>query len=81
MVSVPKYAGENKMEKKITLKTKGMHCASCEKLIEGTLSEIDGVRYAKSSRLEDKTEIVYDEGKVKLETIRAALIELGYTLG
>jgi len=69
------------MEKKITLKTKGMHCVSCEKLIEGTLRDMKGVKYAKSSRSEDKTEIVYDEAKVKLETIRAALIELGYTLG
>ena len=66
------------MEKKITLKTKGMHCTSCENLIEDVVGELAGVKKVKSRRATESTVIVYDDAKVKPETIKAAIAGLGY---
>jgi len=78
MVSAGGIAGDALMEKKITLKTRGMTCVSCEKLIEDVVGELDGVKKVRSSRASESTEIVYNEAKVKPEAIKAAIIELGY---
>ncbi len=67
------------MEKKITLKTKGMHCASCEKLIEGVVGDLAGVKSVKSSRASESTEIVYEDAEVDAKAIKAAIAGLGYS--
>lgn len=65
--------------KKITLKTKGMHCVSCERLIEESLREIDGVIGVKADYVNEKTIIEFDENKTNTNEIKESIQKLGYT--
>jgi len=66
------------MEKKITLKTGDMHCASCEKLIERSAMDIKGVKYVKSDYNTETTELLYDDAETDLMVIRAAIEKEGH---
>jgi len=66
------------MEKKITLKTKGMHCASCEKLIEGPVRAIGGVKRVESDYGTETTEIVYEDAETGPGAIMEAIEKEGY---
>ncbi len=66
------------MERKITLKTKGMHCASCEKLIQGAAMDVKGVRSVKSDYGTETTAVVYDDAETDAAAIRAAIEKEGH---
>lgn len=65
---------QNKMEKKI--KVKGMHCKSCEVLIQDSLSDI-GVK-SKVNHKTGEVLIDFDPKKVKIEDIYKSIKENGY---
>jgi len=69
------------MEKRIVLKTKGMHCVSCEKLIVGAVSDIKGVKRVKSDYNTEKTEIVYEDGETDPQALKTAIEKEGYEVG
>ena len=52
---------------KIVLKTKGMHCISCERVIQDALIEIDGIKNAKTDYINEKTEVEFDPEKAGYE--------------
>ncbi|MBT3419493.1 MAG: heavy metal translocating P-type ATPase [Candidatus Magasanikbacteria bacterium] len=59
----------------------GMHCASCKKLIETFVGEIDGVESVHVNYASEKMSIEYDEGKVTIAMIKKAVSKGGdYTL-
>jgi sulfite exporter TauE/SafE/copper chaperone CopZ len=60
------------------IKTKGMHCPSCEKIIEKTALKIEGVRAAKSDFSKEETEIEYDEYVTNLDKIKDVIAAKGY---
>ncbi len=49
---------------KITLNVEGMHCKSCEILINDALGEIEGVKKSNVSQEKGIVEVEYDENKV-----------------
>lgn len=63
---------------KITIKTKGMHCVSCERLIEESLKGIDGVIRVKSDYVSEKTMIEFDKNKTDINEIKKSIEKLGY---
>ena len=63
---------------KTKIKVTGMHCASCALSIDDELEAIDGVRKASTSFPRGRTKLEYDEAKVDVETVRAAIAGLGY---
>jgi copper chaperone CopZ len=63
---------------KTKLKVSGMHCASCALSIDDRLEELDGVRAASTSFRRGQTKLQFDEEKVDLDAVRAAIAELGY---
>lgn len=65
--------------KKITLKIKDMHCTSCSVLIDTVLEELPGVKSAKTSYADAKTEVEFDESKVNLDKLVAAIKSEGYS--
>ncbi len=77
MVSAPDIAG-GFVEKTVVLKTRGMHCASCEKLIEGALMGVKGVRYAKSDYANGRTEVRYEDSETGEKEITEVIRKEGY---
>jgi sulfite exporter TauE/SafE/copper chaperone CopZ len=65
---------------KTILPIKGMHCRSCEILLEEAFSEVEGV---KSVRVEYKQKIatVYSLKEIPLQTLEAVVRKAGYGLG
>lgn len=63
---------------KITIKTKGMHCVSCETVIKEALLSVSGVRDARADYTMEKATIEFDPDKTNLETIMKAVEDAGY---
>ena len=64
--------------KKIQLKIKGMHCASCEVLIQDALEEV-GAKAKVDSKM-GTARIDYDEKKLTEEKIRQIIKKEGYVV-
>lgn len=65
---------------KITVPIKGMHCRSCEILVEGSLKKISGVTKAEVSYRTGKAEISYNALPAS-ESILRAIKDAGYDVG
>jgi copper chaperone len=63
---------------KKTLKVKGMHCKSCDILVEDSLSDLEGLQNSKSNHQEDFVEVEFDESKVNIDQIKKVIIDEGY---
>lgn len=59
-------------------KAKGMHCKSCEALIEKSVRGINGVEDLKINYENEKGEVVFDDEKTNIEEIFKAIEENGY---
>ncbi|MBU3978504.1 sulfite exporter TauE/SafE family protein [Patescibacteria group bacterium] len=59
---------------------KGMHCASCELLIEEEVTKIPGVRRCKVNYRKGRAEITHD-GQIDSVLIKSAIEEAGYSIG
>lgn len=64
--------------KNITLKLTGMHCTSCSILIDTVLEELPGVRSAKTSYVNQKVEVEFDESQVKIPQLLSTIKSEGY---
>lgn len=60
------------------LKTKGMHCRSCEKIIEKTALSIEGVESAQSDFVSEELTVKFDESKTNINEIIKAINSKGY---
>lgn len=67
------------MNKK-TIPIRGMHCASCELLIEEQLKELPGVQKVSVSRRRQQAEITY-QGGLSMAKVEEAIKEAGYSVG
>lgn len=73
-----------KTEKKkqvITVPISGMHCRSCEILIEERLREIPEVTTAEVKYKRGSADIYYDSQKPNAEEVETAIREAGYSIG
>jgi sulfite exporter TauE/SafE/copper chaperone CopZ len=66
--------------KKITLDIKGMHCRSCEILLEDNIGEVGGVKKVRTNYKKGIAEIEYDEEPDR-KAIEHAVAAAGYSLG
>jgi len=66
---------------KITIPVSGMHCKSCELLIEENLKKVPGVVSAKSSFRAGQTEIFYEKKKPAESALKEAIRDAGYEIG
>lgn len=67
-------------KEKITLKVKGMHCASCANVIAKSLSKIDGVKEANSFYATEEAVVSYDDSQTNVKEMNKKLKPLGYEL-
>ena len=69
------------MENKITVPIAGMHCRSCELLVEDSLTEVEGVKSSKVNYKKGEAEIYFDQEKPDAGEIEKAIRGAGYALG
>jgi len=62
-----------------TLKTKGMHCKSCEMLIADSISEIEGAKVLSANHSSGEVKVQYENAQV-LEKIKQAIRKEGYKI-
>ncbi len=60
------------------LKIEGMTCAACVKAVERASKKLPGVEEASVNLATEKLSVTYDESKVSLEDIQAAVEKAGY---
>lgn len=65
---------------KKTIPIKGMHCRSCEILVEDELLKIPGVKKAQVSEKKGQA-ILYCKNEIQDKKIERAIIEAGYSIG
>ncbi len=66
---------------KITVPISGMHCKSCEILVEEKLSEISKIKKIEVNCKKGEAEIFYDAQKPNMAEIENAIREAGYSIG
>src|SRR3989344_2901920 len=65
---------------KISVRVKGMHCASCASIIERTVKKIDGVEHIEVNPGTENAKISFDNTKTNPEDFNKKLESLGYSL-
>ncbi len=66
-------------ETKKTFSIKGMHCASCVRILERTLKKVDGVQDAIVNLATEKATVTFDPQKVTDQHLSSAVANVGYT--
>ena len=64
--------------KNISLKITGMDCASCAKLNQNAIMDVNGVKSAKVDITTNEAAVEFDENITNLEEIIAAIEATGY---
>lgn len=65
-------------QNKKTFAIKGIHCASCVAIIEGSLKKVDGISSATVNLATEKATVTYDPTKVTDEKLSSAVSNVGY---
>lgn len=63
-----------------TFVVSGMHCTSCSLRIDGELEEQPGVVSAQTNYAHGSTKVTFDPEQVHVETLKAIITQLGYTI-
>ena len=64
----------------IKIKTKGMHCPSCEMLVKDSLEDEKGVKKAEANHKSGIIEVEFDENKTNLNKIKTIIKNEGYDM-
>jgi copper chaperone CopZ len=57
-----------------------MHCSACVMRLEGLEDDLSGVKSARASYHKQQLELEYDEARLSVDQIVAAIVKLGYTV-
>lgn len=63
---------------KVILDVQGMSCGHCETSVESALENLDGVSTAEVNLATGKVDIIYNESKLNVDTMKEAIEEQGY---
>ncbi len=66
---------------KIILPIQGMHCKSCEILIEQNLKKVEGVKRVDISHTTGQAQVYFDSNRPDQSSLENAVIESGYKIG
>jgi copper chaperone CopZ len=64
---------------KQTFSVPDMHCSNCSMKLESLEDELDGIRQINASYHKQQMTVEFDEARVSLEQILAAVKKKGYT--
>jgi len=59
----------------------GMACQHCKAHVEAALEKLNGVESATANVAEKNVTVIYDEERVSVSEMQAAVSEAGYTMG
>ncbi|ABO66905.1 MULTISPECIES: copper chaperone CopZ [Geobacillus] len=62
----------------ITLHVQGMTCGHCKAAVTNTLQQLDGVRRVDVHLEQGTVDVEYDEAKVTVDQLKAAIEDQGY---
>ena len=65
---------------KLKLNVEGMHCGSCEMLIQDSLDETDGIEKAEVSHKSGEVNVDFDDSKVSANKIKDIIKDEGYSV-
>lgn len=68
------------MTESIKLTVTGMKCGGCEANVKNKLGSMDGVLKVEASSKDNVVDVAFDASKTTLEAIKAAIVEVGYTV-
>lgn len=57
---------------------KGMHCASCVRILEKSLSKVEGVKEANVNLATERATVIYDDSKCTPQQMESAVAGVGY---
>ncbi len=63
---------------KSKINVKGMHCKSCDMLVEDSLGDLKGVKSVQSSHRDGHIEVEFNESLVNIDEIKKTIIDEGY---
>lgn len=66
--------------KTVKFETEGMHCASCEMVIEMALEELDGVEKIEVNSAGNRVSVTYDDSKITDASISKTIEDAGYSI-
>ena len=66
------------MEKTVAISVEGMSCEHCVRAVKGALEAQKGVKEAEVSLEGKSARVVYEDGLVGPEDLKAAILEEGY---
>ncbi|MFA5948131.1 MAG: cation transporter [Candidatus Gracilibacteria bacterium] len=66
------------MNKNVTIKITGMHCASCATLIEVFLKEASGVKKADVNYSSESANVSFDSEKINTNNLLKVIKDAGY---
>src|SRR3989344_3056076 len=69
------------MTHKLKLDIKGMHCRSCEILLEQNISKVPGVKKVRTDYRNGAAFIESNTSNPPIESIRKAVLDAGYDIG
>ncbi|ASK62804.1 copper-binding protein [Virgibacillus phasianinus] len=61
-----------------TIDVRGMTCGHCEQAVKGALTALNGVEGVEVHLTAGKVDVTYDDAKVTIAAMRAAIEEQGY---
>lgn len=64
----------------VEIGVEGMTCTGCENSINKSIEKLEGIVEVSSSHVDKKTVVKYDESKTSEEQIKAAIMQVGYTV-
>lgn len=66
--------------KTIKIKTRGMHCHSCEMLLKDSLEELEGIEKTEANHKSGIVEVNFDQNKVTEKNILEIIKSEGYEI-
>lgn len=78
VIRIVRIASIFKIMRKKTIFISGMHCTSCEKLLEDELGNVKGVKRIKADRKKNLVEIFYEETEPQFSDIKNIVQKFGY---
>ncbi len=64
--------------KTIKLNVKGMHCKSCEMLVQDDLEELNGIKKIEVSHAKGFVNVEFDESKINIDKIKDIIEKRDY---
>lgn len=72
-------AATKKIRTKV-IPTYGMHCQGCEETVTTEIMKLNGIKSVKADHIKKTVTVKYDDKKVTLEQVKAAIVSAGYKL-